>query len=180
MLVLVPQVIQATNDRQHVVPMLARLQALPAGLNLRSTHWSGDPRLDEGGQIRLAKALGQRVQLVTAVRKGEDALGAAPVPRNLGGVLGDQFLHPLRRASRVLVGLIPECAILQACQGDDDDVVGRGRGPVARREAVACRLQADLVRDQQDLDGAGVLTPIDGADQVVDQDRGVQLATLRP
>ena len=33
MLVLVPQVTQATNDKQQVVPMLERLQALPAGLS---------------------------------------------------------------------------------------------------------------------------------------------------
>ena len=33
MLVLVPQVTQAANDKQQVVPMLERLQALPAGLN---------------------------------------------------------------------------------------------------------------------------------------------------
>ena len=33
MLVLVAQVTQAPNDKQHVVPMLERLQALPAGLN---------------------------------------------------------------------------------------------------------------------------------------------------
>jgi transposase len=33
MLVLVPQVTQAPNDKQQVVPILERLQALPAGLN---------------------------------------------------------------------------------------------------------------------------------------------------
>ena len=33
MLVLAPQVTQATNDKQQVVPMLERVQALPAGLN---------------------------------------------------------------------------------------------------------------------------------------------------
>jgi transposase len=33
MLVVVPQVTQAANDKQQVVPMLERLQALPAGLN---------------------------------------------------------------------------------------------------------------------------------------------------
>ena len=33
MLVLVPQVTQAVNDKQQVAPMLERLQALPAGLN---------------------------------------------------------------------------------------------------------------------------------------------------
>lgn len=33
LLVVVPQVTQAANDKQHVVPMLERLQALPAGLN---------------------------------------------------------------------------------------------------------------------------------------------------
>ena len=32
-LVLVPQVTQAPNDKQQLVPMLERLQALPAGLN---------------------------------------------------------------------------------------------------------------------------------------------------
>ena len=33
MLVVIPQVTQAVNDQQQVVPMLERVQALPAGLN---------------------------------------------------------------------------------------------------------------------------------------------------
>ena len=33
MLVLVPQVTQAANDKQQVVPMVEQLQALPEGLN---------------------------------------------------------------------------------------------------------------------------------------------------
>jgi transposase len=68
MLVLVPQVTQAANDKQQVVPMVEKLQALPAGLN-RPDHLVADAGYFSAANVDACEAAG--IAPLMAVKRDE-------------------------------------------------------------------------------------------------------------
>ena len=68
MLVLVPQVAQAANDKQQVEPMLEKLQALPAGLN-QPEQWLADTGYFSEANVDTCEAAG--IEPLIALKRDE-------------------------------------------------------------------------------------------------------------
>ena len=108
MLVVVPKVVQAVNNQQPVLPMLAPLQALPAGLN-------GAKRLkaDTGyfSEANVVACRAARIEPLIAVKREEHHpdwrarfTEPAPLPENTTPVV--QMKHQLKtRAGRAAYAL---------------------------------------------------------------------------